>query len=80
MWITQAYWPITKHVYGEQYLLDTIEKATMRLGGLDGGPHCRMSNLRNPHVDFKMGPCRMLIIRNSICHVVNNFPPVDRPH
>ena len=49
-----------------------------------------MSNLRNLHVpcphfyyfhvDFKMGPCRMSILRNSICHVVYYLPPVDRPH
>ena len=61
------------------------------LGLLTGGPQCGMSNLRNPHVpchyffcyfhvDFKMGPYRMSILRNNICHVVYNFPLVKRPH
>ena len=31
------------------------------------------------HVDFKMGPCRMSILRNSLCHVIYNSSPVDRP-
>ena len=65
-------------------------KPSVHVGPLTGGPQCRMSNLRNPHVpfhyfcyfhvNFKMGPCRMSILRNSICHVVCIFPPVDRPH
>ena len=47
-------------------------------GFLDGGPQCRMSDLRNPHVpchyicyfhvDLKMSPCHMSILRNNICH------------
>ena len=32
------------------------------------------------HVDFKLGPCRMSILGNNICHVVYGFPHVDRPH
>ena len=46
-----------------------------------------MSNLRNSrvpchyfyyfHVDFKMCPCCMSILRNSICHIVYDFPHFD---
>ena len=73
---------------------DTCELDTCKLestqGPLTGGPQCRMSNLRNGHVnchyfshfhvDLKKLLCRMSILRNSLCHVDNIFSHVDRLH
>ena len=54
------------------------------MGALDGGPLCRMSNLRNGnvpcpyfciiHVDFKIVSCLMSNLRDGPCHVSNIFP------
>ena len=58
--------------------------AIANAGALDGGPQCRMSNLRNGnvpcphfcniHADSKIVSCRMSNLSNCPCHVTNIFP------
>ena len=60
-------------------------------GVIGGGPKCHMSNFKKYqlsdvifvlyfHFDIKIALCRMSNLRNSICHVIDIFPAVDRPH
>ena len=55
---------------------------------MSGDPQCRMSNFRNGNVpchylynisvDLKRVYCRMLNLRNGLCHVTNIISHVNR--